>query len=63
MMAIHTVDVNAEMATKLEEVFPWLSSDSSDDGEQISGADTIDALQQLFYVLKANASRISSVHP
>ena len=41
---------NNALAQKLLNVFPWLDLD---DDQPISGADTIDDLQQLYYSLKA----------
>ena len=38
----------------LESVFPWLATEEE---TQVSGADTIDDLQQLYCSLKANAKQ------
>jgi hypothetical protein len=41
------------IADRLLDIFPWLGTDEE---EQISGADTIDELQELYDSLRANAA-------
>ena len=43
--------MRAEMIALLEETFPWLATEEE---VQVSGADTVDELQSMYYSLKAN---------